>query len=248
MNKSKINAKIPPHLSFEQAATLGVGISTVGQSLYMTLGMPLPTSPAPASFPVLIYAGASATGLLAIQYAKLSGLHVITTCSPANFDLVRGLGADEIFDYSDPECGEKIRKTTNNKLRVVMDCISTGSTLDICAAALSSDSELDLRYHGIKSYKGFPRNDVKTTWEVAYTLPGEAFDKMGHHFPAQPYQAEYGKMFWEMSGQLIADGKIKPSPVDLGEGGLEGVIQGLQDMADGKIRGRKRVYRVADNV
>ena len=65
-------AKIPEGLSFEDAATLGVGVTTVGQALYMTLKLPLPTEPAKSPVPVLIYGGSTATGTLAIQYAKLS--------------------------------------------------------------------------------------------------------------------------------------------------------------------------------
>ena len=64
-------ARIPDFLTFEGAATLGVGVTTVGQALYMTLKLPLPTEPAKTPFPVLIYGGSTATGTLAIQYAKL---------------------------------------------------------------------------------------------------------------------------------------------------------------------------------
>ena len=62
--------KIPDHMTFEAAATLGAGILTVGQSLYQSLGLPLPKSAAGDAF-VLIYSGSTATGSLAIQFAKL---------------------------------------------------------------------------------------------------------------------------------------------------------------------------------
>lgn len=65
-------AKIPESLSFEETATLGVGITTVGQALYMTMGLPLPGNKPAKGVPfVLVYGGSSATGTLAIQYAKL---------------------------------------------------------------------------------------------------------------------------------------------------------------------------------
>lgn len=63
--------KIPPDMSYQTAATLGVGMSTVGLALYHKLGLPLP-SPQPQPFGekakyVLVYGGGTATGILAIQ-------------------------------------------------------------------------------------------------------------------------------------------------------------------------------------
>ncbi len=69
--KGDIQMKMPENMTFEETATLGVGIITVGQSLYQSLQLPLPTAPAKEPFPVLIYGGSTATGTLAIQFAKL---------------------------------------------------------------------------------------------------------------------------------------------------------------------------------
>lgn len=61
-------------MTFEEVATLGVGVTSVGQTLYMTLGLPLPGSdeklPEDPTY-ILVYGGSSATGTLAIQFAKL---------------------------------------------------------------------------------------------------------------------------------------------------------------------------------
>ncbi len=48
---------------------------------------------------VLIQAGSGGVGTFAIQLAKHLGATVLTSCSPRNFELVRGLGADEVLDY-----------------------------------------------------------------------------------------------------------------------------------------------------
>lgn len=69
--KGDVQIKIPDNVSSIDAATLGVGIFTVGQALYQSLGLPLPTEAAKEPFPVLIYGGSTATGTLAIQFAKL---------------------------------------------------------------------------------------------------------------------------------------------------------------------------------
>jgi NADPH:quinone reductase-like Zn-dependent oxidoreductase len=57
-------------MTFEETATLGVGLTTSGQ----TLGFPLPGEKQPEEEKfILIYGGSSATGTLAIQFAKLYG-------------------------------------------------------------------------------------------------------------------------------------------------------------------------------
>ena len=101
--------KIPDNTNDEEAATLGVGISTVGQGLYQSLELPLPGS-GRAGIPLLVYGGSTATGSLAIQFAVHSGCDVITTCSPRNFPFVKSLGVSEAFDYNDPECAKKVNR------------------------------------------------------------------------------------------------------------------------------------------
>lgn len=64
----------PEHLSFEDAAALGVGIGTAGQILYAVFQLPLPsTSDAVPEDrgAMLVYGGSSATGTILIQLAKL---------------------------------------------------------------------------------------------------------------------------------------------------------------------------------
>jgi NADPH:quinone reductase-like Zn-dependent oxidoreductase len=81
-----------PHITTTTTNSLSSGVTTCGQALYQSLGLPLPPS-SPLSKTIFIYGGSSATGGLAIQYAKLSGYKVITSCSPHNFDYVKNVGA-----------------------------------------------------------------------------------------------------------------------------------------------------------
>lgn len=48
---------------------------------------------------VLIHAAAGGVGTYAVQLAKWKGAYVIGTVSPDHFNVVRELGADEVFDY-----------------------------------------------------------------------------------------------------------------------------------------------------
>jgi NADPH:quinone reductase-like Zn-dependent oxidoreductase len=123
---------IPSGWSFEEAAQLGVAPLTALQCLHETLELPSPfearSTVEQPQRTILIWGGASALGQYAIQFAKLGGLRVVTTASSKNFDLVKGLGADEVFDYRDEGVVEKIRVATGNALDIAFDTISGGKT------------------------------------------------------------------------------------------------------------------------
>lgn len=63
--------KIPPDMSYQLAATLGLGLATVGLALFHTMNLPAPGAPSPQPHYVLIYGGGTATGTLAIQMVRL---------------------------------------------------------------------------------------------------------------------------------------------------------------------------------
>ena len=71
--KGDVTLKIPDHMTFPEAASLGIQVYTVGQGLYQTLQLPWPTEPLSSNdkLPILIYGGSTAMGTLAIQMAKL---------------------------------------------------------------------------------------------------------------------------------------------------------------------------------
>jgi len=235
----------PDNLSFEEAASMPVGVGTVGQAQYQTLGLPMPDKPTEERFPLLIYGGSTATGSLAIQFAKLSGLQVIATASPKNNAFLEKLGAEKVFDYNDPEVGKKINEYTGNKLRYVFDTIALEQSMKICAEALSSTKDHgELRYTALLPPKGFPREDVTTTVTMLYTAMDETYTKMGRTVTPDPEDREFIKKWWKIANQLIADGKIKHHPVTVGKG-FEGVIEGLDQMRKGQVSATKLVYTIA---
>ncbi|KAF3397061.1 hypothetical protein DPV78_008280 [Talaromyces pinophilus] len=243
--KGDIQVRIPDSLSFEDASTLTLGVTTVMQGLYQkALKLNLPDDPVKGDVPVLIYGGSTATGALAIQYAKLSGYTVITTCSPRNFDYVKSLGADKWFDYNEPNVGAHIREYTQNKLKYAWDTVSEEGSAKICAEALSS--EAGAKYGSILSVKS-PREDVESVNTLMYTVFGEEFKfGKGSEFPAIPEDFEYTKKFIELTEKLLAEGKLKAHRAKVGADGLKGVLKGLEDMKAGKVSGEKLVYRVEE--
>ncbi|CDM32165.1 hypothetical protein DTO013E5_3622 [Penicillium roqueforti] len=240
--KGDLQWKIPENISFQEAATLGVGINTVGQGLYQSLKLALPTDPIKDATPILIYGGSTATGTLAIQFAKLSGYKVLTTCSPHHFDLVRSLGADDVYDYKDPQAPAKIRKDTDNNLKLVFDCISLDSSAAFCDNAISTDGG---EYSSLLSVK-INRANVNDRYTLAYTTIGEAFSFGDTPIPAKPEDKAHAEKFIPIVEDLLAQGKIKAHPTKVGEHGLKGVIEGLKLLKEGKVSGEKLVYNVSE--
>jgi NADPH2:quinone reductase len=69
---------------------------------------------------VLVHSGSGGVGGFAIQLARRVGARVVTTCSAANADYVRDLGADEVIDYRTEEVFERAREIAGPQL---FDCI-----------------------------------------------------------------------------------------------------------------------------
>jgi NADPH:quinone reductase-like Zn-dependent oxidoreductase len=86
-------AKKPDGLSHIDAAALALTGLTAINSVEDTLKLQRGET-------VLIQGGAGGVAGFAIQFAKYLGARVITTCSAANVDYVRGLGADQVIDYN----------------------------------------------------------------------------------------------------------------------------------------------------
>ncbi|KAI8301922.1 hypothetical protein K4K61_008384 [Colletotrichum sp. SAR11_59] len=245
--KGDLQIKTPDNITDEEAATLGIAVTTVGQGLYQTLKLPLPSSPAKEPKTILIYGGSTAMGISGIQYAKLSGYNVITTASPHNFDYLKELGASAVFDYKSPTVSEDIRKHTGDALTLAWDCQSTDESAAIVARALSfSKPSLVGTLLPVDKKKVQEVNlNADVQMSLYYTVFGEEFGYFGKR-DAVPENYEFGKRFWELSRELLAEGKLKPIRVikNRGGSGLDGVIVGLKELKEGKVSAGKLVYTI----
>ncbi|ETS82458.1 Protein TOXD [Pestalotiopsis fici W106-1] len=240
--KADLQGHIPKGLSFQEASTLGVGIYTVGQGLYQSLQLAWPDKPIDTATPILIYGGSTATGTLAIQFAKLSGYHVITTCSPRNFDYVKSLGAHHVVDYNAPDAAASIREYTKDSLQLAFDTISLESSAKFCDASLSTKGG---DYSALLAV-GIDRENVKDRWTLAYTVVGEEFTFGNQPWPAKPEDKEFAEKFWPVASKLLSEGKVKVHNVKVNPGGLNGVLEGLELMRQDKVSGEKLVYNIAE--
>jgi NADPH:quinone reductase-like Zn-dependent oxidoreductase len=77
---------------------------------------------------VFINGGSGGTGVFGIQIAKAVGCHVTTTCSTANIELCKNLGADEVVDYRQESVIEAL-KARGYKFDHVVDNVGTDMNL-----------------------------------------------------------------------------------------------------------------------
>lgn len=111
-------AKLPDGLSFEQAAAM----PTAGYTAYQAIIDRFRTT---AGDTILVHAAAGGLGGFAVQLAKRRGATVLATCSDANVDFVRALGADHCIDYRREEIGGRVGAITQGRgVDAVLNTIS----------------------------------------------------------------------------------------------------------------------------
>jgi NADPH:quinone reductase-like Zn-dependent oxidoreductase len=227
-----LSGKIPPNLSFEEAATIGLGTLTSAVVLYHELKLPRPREHQSFFRPeyFLIWGGSSSTGNYAIQLAKLSGYTVIATASPHQHAYLQELGADLVIDRSDPEAVTKIREITRGRLRYAYDTVSS-ATADLAAQALDQEHESHLAVIAGAPTGSYPKVKVhNVSTGVIYKEEGNSF----------------GVSFYEELGELLAAGVLRPNRYEVLPNGLAGIPEGHARLAAGKVSGVKLVARVEE--
>lgn len=240
-------AKVVP----EQAATLPTALATCTLALWGADALGLlpstPDQPSEKRFPVLVYGGSTATGAAAIQLLRLSGLEPITTCSPHSFALVRSLGAEAVFDYSDPDTPAAIKKHTGGQLKHVLDCISDLQSVEVCFGAMA---RVGGRYTSLELVPDeilAKRRAVRARLVMAFEILGEEVKLPGGYGkPADPVKRELGVRCFAMFQRLLDQGKLVPHPTQRVEGGLEGIAGGLQLLKSGSLSGKKLTAILSD--
>src|SRR5215470_1067997 len=111
---------IPQNLSFEQAATLPIGLNTLHDAL-VTNGR------LKAGESVLVQGASSGVGLLGLRIAKFKGAKLVigSSTNPERRAKLKEFGADLAIDTSDPSWPDQVLKATDGKgVNLIIDQVS----------------------------------------------------------------------------------------------------------------------------
>lgn len=239
---------LPANISFEAGAGLPLSFITAALALYQGLGLPLPTTPGTKNIPILVWGGASAVGAYALQLSKLSQLDPIITVAGSGIDFVKSLdAATHIIDYRKGNVETGILSALGGKrLTVAFDAICGHQSYEhISKVLLASNGGGHINIVD-------PPEDESWSWpegvKMSRTFVSSAYGVPHKHITEEQAvaDAEFSSMFYRYLSHLLAEGTFKPHPVEVLPGGLEGIVEGVKALHDGKVSAKKLVARITN--
>ncbi|WP_395309066.1 NADPH:quinone oxidoreductase family protein [Mycobacterium sp. AMU20-3851] len=176
---------------------------------------------------VLVLGSAGGIGVASIQIAKALGARVVALVHRADAqDFVAGVGADVVLPLAEGWKQAVLDATGGRGVDVVVDPIG-GDAFDDAIRVLAPEGRLLVI--GFAAGQGIPTVKVNRLLLRNVSVVGVGWGEFVRHTPAA--QAEVGAGL----GALVAAGLRPPAPVTyrLADG-----AEGLQALADGKVRGK----------
>ncbi|KAI0763244.1 GroES-like protein [Irpex lacteus] len=240
-------ARVPPKLSFDEAATVPLGFSTAAVGLYQEvkrrggLALMAPWEEGGlhkyAGKPVIVAGGASSVGQYALQLLKLSGFSpIIATASKHNEAYVKAAGATHVIDYHNVSYAD---------LPAAVKMITAESVSVVYDASGSPDAQKAL--WNILA----PNGKIVTVGPLAVGKDGEVAEdgKLAAWVwgaANTPYNYEFGRKMYPALSKFLETGDIKPNNVEIIPNGLAGIPDALTRLALHKVSAAKLVARVAE--
>ncbi|KAF9873059.1 zinc alcohol dehydrogenase [Colletotrichum karsti] len=215
-------APLPKGIDPDQGASVGTAATTAYQSL-----MPDKLKPGAKVF---INGGSGGTGTWGIQIAKALGAEVVTTCSTANVDLCRQLGADEVIDYKTEDVLTNL-KARGNVFDLVIDNVgSTAGLYDNCSRYLKKGGTFVLVGVG-------PNVTLSGIfWTLAKQVRPTILGGGGFYFVQQKNTTEY----FQRLGKWMTEAKMK-AVID-SEFAFEDVPEAYRKLREGRTKGKIVVH------
>ncbi|EPQ52564.1 GroES-like protein [Gloeophyllum trabeum ATCC 11539] len=236
---AEITAKLPASISFDQGASVPLGLATAAIGLYgpaegsVGAGLTPPWEESGrgkyAGKPILIFGGATSVGQYAIQLAKLSGFSpIIVTASPKHTQFLNSLGANHVLDRNAPLTAleSSVAPLLTSQLEVVYDAVSFADTQQAGYDLLAPSGTIVLVLDSQIKDKSLGKKQVHVMGNV--------------HVPAA---RKTGVSLYSKLTSLLESGELKPNRVEVLPNGLAGIPDGLKRMENDQVSGVKLIAR-----
>ncbi|ORY26438.1 GroES-like protein, partial [Rhizoclosmatium globosum] len=250
--------KIPEKISFEEAATIPLILTTAALTLFRRQKLPPPWTPFPPSsppIPLIIYGASSSLGTSLIKLARASNIHPIIAIAGSSTSHISALldssNGDKLIDYriGIDEMKSAVSSALGNlECHHAVDAISSksGKTWIPVSQMMTPSTPSAPSYLSVVSgANAYDEPEIQSGVQIVYTYCGTAHS--GEYKPGMPKQdvANRGIML-RYASRMLADGRLSGMPFEIVEGGLDGVEKGLRMLKEGKAKGNKFVFRVAE--
>jgi NADPH:quinone reductase-like Zn-dependent oxidoreductase len=220
---------IPSNLSFDSAACLGVAGLTAAMTLWRWLQVPMTPQQTNTDEYLLLWGGSTVTGQFAIQIAVRCGVKVIAVTSAKTQALAESLGAMVVTrdGKTEEEIVAAVRAIAGDNITRGIDLVGT-KTAAFCLQAFSTTKPgLFAPLAMISSKTVVPENVTVETVEMKQFVLNE---------DSTVYAVELNR--------LVEEGAIRLPEIEVMDGGLDVVQDGLERLKRGDMAGKKMVVRM----
>jgi len=245
--RSDLLINVPNKVSFEEASTLTLAGTTAVVGLQRLVDFP---RQAESGKTLLVCGGTSCVGMYVCQFANLVGLRVIATASPRNFDLVRSLGVSSVIDYHAPDALRQILEAAGTSgVDFAFDAISTQDTVRLASEVLKAKPHGRKKAATVLPIDPAAKDPAVEYYSVSInSIYNREPAPVSQSTPAAQSDYEIARIVYRAIPRWLEEGKLKPSPVTLKPGGLNGMSEGIKLLKANKVSATKLVYRIADTL
>lgn len=231
----------PSNITFADASTCGSALQTSALGLWEGLRMDVPNlktaAPGDRNDWILIMGGSGSVGSAGVQLARAAGYKVIASCSKRNFDKVKALGANAVFDYTAPieDQLKAIQEATGGNIGLVYDATSSDDP-KLAKAVFANSSSKTKYFATTNDWSGVGDFEGGKTYEIHLGRLGQETED------AKPIN-EAAIRYNPVIEGLLASGRVKTQEYEeIGTGGFEDAIKAWKHKGDG----RKVVVKIQD--
>ena len=216
---------LPQGVNPDDAASLGTAAITAYQSIVPNVQ---------SGDRVFINGGSGGVGSFGIQIAKIKGCYVATSCSSANVELCKSLGADDVIDYKTKDIVAELKKM--QKFDFVVDNVGTPSELYWQAHNFTKTAAKYVQVGAGLSFGAVYSLLSRMVWPGFLGGGKRPFAFVG-------VENNYGH-FKEIAG-WVAEGKVKALIDDVYDVEDKGPVKAFEKLKTGRVKG-KLVIRVTE--